>query len=946
MFKKSALFSSFWVSCNELQGNTDANQYKDYVMVLLFIKYLFQKSGSIFRIPKSSSISNMMILYLSSFLISMLFTLNVLAGIQTTYFVSPDGNDNYPGTEAQPFATIQKARDVVRTINGNMTGDIIIYLRGGTYELDSTFTLSPTDGGTNGYNIIYQSYNCELPLISGGIKVTNWSIHDSAKNIYKANIDMSIDMRQLYVNGVRATRARSVDATGWSESGTGYTCPSDVATWGNITNVEVVSFEDWKCHRGPIASVNGTHAVMAQPYWDNLHIQYNAPPVWIENAYELLDAEGEWYLDRSTGTLYYKPRANEDMATAEVILPKLETLINGSGVSNVQFKGITFAYATWIAPNSTTGFACLQADARLTGPNWQSAQLMGNITFDHSTNILFEGNTFEHLGVTGLQFYTGCKSNTIYDNTFQDISGSAISIGSFSNPTPTTVDLVKDNTVNNNLIQKAAVEYEGCVGVFVAYSEHTVITHNEIRNLPYTGISVGWGWSNSITSGKNNDISYNLIDSIVTVLSDGGAIYTLSAQPGSQVHHNYIIHQIDEYGSLYPDEGSSYMHWHHNVLSNIVRWLHMWTSSIQNDTVDYNYYDNQTQTTNGTNCILQNNVYVTNNNWPLDAQNIMNNAGMAGMPLPQSPVNIALNKTSGSSSVYNSSYVPGNGNDGNPATIWASDAVETNPWWQVDLGSEYKIAKVELMSRQDMDQAGERTNFEIRTSDSSNFSTYTVLGSKDGADFPAYGTWSLIVNNPNTFRYVRVQRTNNAGHFNFSEFRVFDTIPVANIAVKSVCISPPALDIKVGDNSQLTTTIIPDNATNKNVSWSSSDTSIATVSSGGLVIAKAVGTTTITVTTKNGGKTATCLVTVSAPTGIIPYNLKSDLIKIYPNPAEDKITVYNPNKFDCIEIYDTQNRLILTTKESTINSSQLSLGLYIIKIIGQNYFYIDKFIKK
>lgn len=560
--------------------------------------------------------------------------LRVYAGVQAVYYVSTVGNDNNPGSLEQPFATILKARNVVRTINKSQSGDIIINLKGGTYELTSTFTLTSEDSGNNGYNIIYQAYNCEIPILSGGTQINGWTIHDAAKKIYQVKVDTTLNSRQLYVNGQRAIRARSKDAMGWLENGDGYTCPEEVTTWKNITNVEVVSHKEWKCHRGSIASINGTHVVMDQPYWRYIHYQYDAPVAWIENAYELLDSEGEWYLDRSVGMLYYKPRTGENMDNAKVILPRLETLISGTNLSNVQFKGITFSYATWLFPNSKHGFPCTQAD--WIDP-WQipsdKKQVSGNILFDHCENLRLEDNTFTHLGETGLQLFTGCKNNVIYNNSFNDISGSAISIGNLKNANPTEKDLVKDNKVENNFIKNIAVEYQGCVGIFVGYTEHTVITHNEIRDLPYSGISVGWGYSNKILAGKNNEISYNLIDSIMLVMKDGGGIYTLSSQPGAQVHDNFINHQFNTSGSLYPDLGSSNMKWNHNVVSNTKRWLHLWNPTVQNDTVENNFYDAKSQEMKGTNCIVQNNVFVLDNKWPAEALAIMKNAGRINIPV-------------------------------------------------------------------------------------------------------------------------------------------------------------------------------------------------------------------------------------------------------------------------------------------------------------------------
>lgn len=566
--------------------------------------------------------------YLLFFYSALIAPIHIFA--QYEFYVDPiQGNDNNTGTYIQrSFKSINKARDAIRNVNGNMSKNINVYLKGGTYVLDSAFILSTRDGGTNGFFIVYQPYNCEVPKISGGIEIKNWVLHDPQKGIYKASVSQPIQSRQLYVNGERAIRARSIDAAGWTENGDGYDCPETVSNWKNISNVEVVSYMVWKCHRGAIESVSNGHVKMSQPYWNNLHIQYSAPPVWIENAYELLDTEGEWYLDHLSKIIYYKPKVGEDIFNAEILLANEERLLNCSKVSNLEFRGITFAHATWLEPNSKSGYACLQADARLINENWEDfEQIPGNIFLEYCKNVNFVSCLFEHLGSTALQLSKGCKNNLIYNNTFTDISASAISIGSLRDSFPTAIDKVENNIIENNLISKVATEYQGSVGILVGYTNHTIITHNEIRNLPYTGISVGWGWSNTETVASENVVSYNLIDSVMTVLHDGGAIYTLSAQKGTQIHHNYIRNELNEHAALYADEGSSYMHFHNNVLSNVFRWINLWSITSLSDTVDFNYYDNASNIFSGTDCIAENNFYIKDGQWPLNAISIMNNAG-------------------------------------------------------------------------------------------------------------------------------------------------------------------------------------------------------------------------------------------------------------------------------------------------------------------------------
>ena len=144
------------------------------------------------------------------------------AATQASYYVSPSGNDGSVGTLAAPFRTIVKARDAVRGIQGNMTGDIYVYLRGGTYFQTSPIQFTTSDGGTNGHQVIYKAYSSESPVISGATQVTGWTLHSG--NIYKATLDRNTKLRSLIVNGVRGRMCASKEIT---------LDPAIVATWGS-----------------------------------------------------------------------------------------------------------------------------------------------------------------------------------------------------------------------------------------------------------------------------------------------------------------------------------------------------------------------------------------------------------------------------------------------------------------------------------------------------------------------------------------------------------------------------------------------------------------------------------------------------------------------------------------------------------------------------------------
>jgi hypothetical protein len=267
----------------------------------------------------------------------------VSTGAQAIYFVSPTGNDTTGiGSIGRPWKTIEKAKSVVSTINSKMTGDIYVYLRGGTYNLSDTIYFNESDSGTNGYNVIYRNYPSEVPIISGGKRITGWTLYDSGKNIFKASAGTQ-QFRELYVNGTRAIRARypnkdsDVTMGSYIQYGTWsstapytFTVPNDVdgvTNWSNMSQIEVVMVDAWtqKHMRMSSYTLNGSDAIINFQSPENSDpIAINFPqgntPHFYENSYDFLDAEGEWYLDTTTSPeyLYYIPRAGENMSTAEV----------------------------------------------------------------------------------------------------------------------------------------------------------------------------------------------------------------------------------------------------------------------------------------------------------------------------------------------------------------------------------------------------------------------------------------------------------------------------------------------------------------------------------------------------------------------------------------------------------------------------------------------------
>jgi hypothetical protein len=524
-------------------------------------------------------------------------------------------------------------------------GDRVI-LRGGTYRLDKTLELGAENSG-----VTWIAAPGEKPILSGGIVVTSWK--PDANGRYKAKVNLD-NFRQLWVNGLRAPRARGKVPAGmkfWGKNeatvitydnppgltGTlgykpgkldkiapaGYTTTdAAIAGWKNPSDMEFGFYSSWSHKIAKIEKITKTDTgaiiEMSQPGFFLCNRAGGAVarmPAYMENALELLDEPGEWYFDRPAKTLYYLPRPGEDMSKAEVIAPKLETLVEVKGAHDIKFEGLTFSHATWLRPSTPLGHPDVQAnfiqpvDNSYFRPehekgwvpvNGEQLKSAGNVCVTASRGIRFDGCAFTALGATALDF-EGSQSNTVVGCRFEDISASAIQVGGISREDhhPSTPErVVKDNVVVNNFITRTGIDYSDAIGIFVGYTEGTVIAHNEIFDVPYSGISIGWGWGmpdagggvyvdpikwSTPTAAKNNRIEFNHIHKMMQKLNDGAGVYTLGRQPGTVIRNNHIhdgggVHLS---GGVYLDEGSANITVTNNLIYRMARPL-MFNNHNQN----------------------------------------------------------------------------------------------------------------------------------------------------------------------------------------------------------------------------------------------------------------------------------------------------------------------------------------------------------------------------
>jgi Carbohydrate binding module (family 6)/GH141 insertion domain/Right handed beta helix region len=482
-------------------------------------------------------------------------------------YVSPDGTPGSTACSLPEPCKLTEGRDKARSLTPSASDDVHVILRGGSYRLAQTFELDTADSGQNGHTLRYEAYPGETPVLNGALAVGGFASASGA--LWHASVPAGTKSRQLWVNGVRATRARSAANPGFVKNATGYTAPdASFASFAHPSDLEVVSFVQWKSFRCDVASISGTAVTMVEPCWSlsQWHQGYEmGTPSWIENALELLDQPGEWYLDSSAGELYYWPRAGEDLLSADVELGVLETLVSITGtasapVHDLSLSGLGLSYGTWLRPSSPDGYPVIQAGFVLSGdPGAPSLEKTpGNVRATYAERVRFERNVFEHLGAAALELGAGCQANEVRGNVFLDVSGGAVTLGEVTDPNPADpADVTEANTLGDNFVSDTGREYFDSVAVFAGYTKGTVIDHNEIANVPYTGISVGWGWSLDPTVAADNHVTNNLIHHVMGRLRDGAGIYTLSAQPGTSIDHNFVHSQMHDFGGLYLDQGSS-----------------------------------------------------------------------------------------------------------------------------------------------------------------------------------------------------------------------------------------------------------------------------------------------------------------------------------------------------------------------------------------------------
>ncbi|MBI9064808.1 MAG: right-handed parallel beta-helix repeat-containing protein [Marinilabiliaceae bacterium] len=589
------------------------------------------------------------------FIFALLFCMAIQSFAQVAYNVSPVGAG---------VASLVGAKEDIRNTKVNRSSDVVVYLSDGIYFLAEPLVFDEEDGGQAQYSVTYKSAPGANPVISGGRLINGWEVDPDNAKLYRAKIDGINSFRNLYINGRRAKRARGSAVSGvkiHEEDGVKVGIVFDkkvIENYNNPEDVEINYTRAWRDHYFLVESIE----VLSNYYFlvriKNFKYLYQkgytaiapgqpAGPLsdfYFENALELLDQPGEWYYDQVSKYVYYYPFATEDMNTAEVIVPSIEQLVQIKSsslfkkVENLNFEGIEFSHNDWSWP-SLNGFYSVQASA-VSGFGVPEFKLPGCIHLDGAKNIRFNNNIFRRMGSSAINIYNNTDSIFVESNSFMDISSTAISVAWKIHA---IIDLsqeegIVDHTfIRNNYIEGIGAEFKGSPGIESFYASNVVIDHNELYNMPYSGIAVGWGWSPALTTTKNVYITRNRITGVIQKANDGGAIYSLSnfgGKDGLLIEGNVIDELIlpsstSNEGSIYTDEQSDNVTIKNNIVKSTRKWVYY--NMARGVTVD-SMYVTKSVTNYGGNVSNSTDVKMANDHiWLLpnvNSQDIEDNAGI------------------------------------------------------------------------------------------------------------------------------------------------------------------------------------------------------------------------------------------------------------------------------------------------------------------------------
>jgi hypothetical protein len=518
------------------------------------------------------------------------------------FFVAPDGKDTWSGTLAAPnsnntdgpFASIARAQTAVQQILQNPKGrtkTIQVLVRAGTYYLTAPLSFTSADSGTASLQVNWANYPNETPVISGGMRITNWTKNGTQ---WTATLPSSTQyFEQLFYNGQRRLRPRlggslgtyyRIASTVYLSSNSDPNCSVNVPgkgwecfdrfvytatdpiskTWQNLNSpypqgdIEVNLFEKWDASKLRIKSIDtSAHIIYFTGPTAQIDFYYGmiaGHRYIVENVKDDLTQPGQWFLDRSKSpwTLTYLSNSGENPPTDTVIIPQATQVLLATGLQYVTFQGLSFEHDNWTVP--AVGYPFKPGDPAVSGA----------VGCYNCSYVTLDGVTVTQTSGGGVEFYTSDYSSTTAHNTVEnsalyDLGGYGIRYGLMAYYKDTDANVAQFGTFENNVISGMGRVIPSGEGIVQGDGHDNLYTHNEIYDGFHDGIHVcdlncPPGSFNS-HGAYNNVSSFNLIYNLGQgILDDLGAIYynTDPAATGNQVLNNKI-HDVSDASTLDTD---------------------------------------------------------------------------------------------------------------------------------------------------------------------------------------------------------------------------------------------------------------------------------------------------------------------------------------------------------------------------------------------------------
>ena len=459
-----------------------------------------------------------------------------------------------------------------------MMQPITVRLSAGRYELARTLEFT---NAISGVTFESETGKAEDVVISGGRKVdgfteTEWNGKKCVVAYLPQVKDGKMDFSDFYVNGERASLSRFPESgyLHFAEAENTGISLDDISKWVRLKteDVQALSKEDilgatlsylhyWIDEHTAVESYDEKTGKLVMDRYSRFGIygEKTESVYYFENVRKTFGKKGEWYLDRAEGMLYYALRDGESAETLDAHIPCLSFVANlagevGAPIKNISFKNITFAYTKGDhEPLNDSGL-------RVGSDGQGVSDAKGALNLRYAENCKVEGCRFVNYGLYGVNVEKGCSHISVSNTSFYDGGAGGVIMGG-SDANGELSDRTHSNEIQNCVIRHCGRRHMAACGILIKHSHDNRIVGNEISDLFYTGISVGWVWGYKESVTCNNYIAYNHIyDLGKRVLSDMGGVYLLGAQPGTVVLGNHI-HDVygREYGgwALYTDEGSA-----------------------------------------------------------------------------------------------------------------------------------------------------------------------------------------------------------------------------------------------------------------------------------------------------------------------------------------------------------------------------------------------------